>query len=60
MTAGKAMCETCVEIDGKIEHYRDISSRITDQPMLDEIIRLIEQMKAQKAALHSEQSSKPA
>jgi beta-phosphoglucomutase-like phosphatase (HAD superfamily) len=54
------MCETCVEIDGKIEHYRHISSRITDQPMLDGIKQLIEQLKAQKAALHPEQSSKPA
>ena len=25
------MCEKCVEIDGKIEHYRLIASRMTDQ-----------------------------
>ena len=54
------MCETCVEIARKIEHYRHISSRITDQPMLDGIKQFIEQMKAQKAALYPEQSSEPA
>jgi hypothetical protein len=26
-----AMCEKCVEIDEKIEHYQRLSSRITDQ-----------------------------
>jgi hypothetical protein len=49
------MCEQCVEIDGKIEHYQRLSSGITDQLTLDEIKKLIEQMKAQKAALHPEQ-----
>jgi beta-phosphoglucomutase-like phosphatase (HAD superfamily) len=54
------MCEQCVEIDEKIEHYRHISSRITDQPMLDGIKQLIEQLKAQEAALHPVQSSEHA
>jgi hypothetical protein len=49
------MCEKCVEIDKKIEHYRRLSSGITDQPMLDGINGMIQQMKAQKAALHPEQ-----
>jgi hypothetical protein len=49
-----AMCEKCVEIDKKIEHYRFMASRITDQPMLDGIKELIERMQAQKAALHLE------
>jgi hypothetical protein len=50
-----AMCETCVELDKKIEHYRNMASRITDQQMLDGIKVLIEQMQAQKVALHPEQ-----
>jgi hypothetical protein len=50
------MCEKCVELDVKIEHYRSLSSRITDQPTLDGIKKLIEQMQAQKASLHPEQS----
>jgi hypothetical protein len=51
-----AMCEKCVEIDGKIGHYRSIASRTTDQPTLDGIQELIERLQAQKAALHPEQS----
>jgi hypothetical protein len=50
------MCEKCVEIDGKIEHYRQLSGLITDQPTLDGIKRLIEQMEAEKQALHPEQA----
>jgi hypothetical protein len=52
---GTAMCDKCAEIDGKIEHYEQLSSRITDQATLDGIKQLIERMKAQKTALHPEQ-----
>jgi hypothetical protein len=51
-----AMCEKCVELDRKIEHYRLLASRITDQPILDGIKHLIERMQAQKAALHPERA----
>jgi hypothetical protein len=50
------MCDKCVELDGKIEHYRRLSSRITDQPTLDGIKKLIEEINAQKAVLHPEQT----
>jgi hypothetical protein len=36
------MCDKCIELDGKIEHYRRIASRTTDQAMLDGIKELIE------------------
>lgn len=49
------MCEQCVEID-KIEHYRLLAFRLTDQPTLDGIEQLIERMQTGKAALHPEQS----
>jgi hypothetical protein len=49
------MCEKCVELDSKIEHYRFMASRISDQAMLAGIKGLIERMHAQKAALHPEQ-----
>jgi hypothetical protein len=49
------MCEKCAELDSKIEHYQRMASRITDQRTLDGIKKLVEQMKAQKAALHPEQ-----
>ena len=51
---GVPMCDKCVELDGKIEHYERMSSRITDQPTLDGIKELIAKMKAQKSALHPE------
>jgi hypothetical protein len=49
------MCEKCIELDGKIEHYRGLLSRITDQATLDGIKQLIEEMKARKVAWHPEQ-----
>jgi hypothetical protein len=49
------MCEKCVELDGKIEHYEEMSARITDQRTLDGIKGLIKRMRAEKAALHPEQ-----
>jgi hypothetical protein len=49
------MCVQCVEIDKKIEHYRLMASRMTDQAMLAGIKELIERAEAQKVALHPEQ-----
>jgi hypothetical protein len=49
------MCDKCVELDGKIEHYQRMASLITDQITLDGIKELIATMKAQKTALHPEQ-----
>jgi hypothetical protein len=50
------MCEQCVEIDGKIEHYKRIASRMDDRAMLDGIKKLIAGLQAEKAALHPEQT----
>jgi hypothetical protein len=49
------MCDKCVELDSKIDHYRFLASRLTDQLTLDGIKQLIERMQAQKAALHPKQ-----
>jgi FAD/FMN-containing dehydrogenase len=49
------MCDKCIELDGKIEHYQRISASISDQLTVDRIKELVEKMKAQKAALHPEQ-----
>jgi hypothetical protein len=49
------MCEKCVEIEKKVEHYQHLASRITDRAMLDGIKELIERMQAQKVALHPKQ-----
>jgi hypothetical protein len=53
-SSGIPMCDKCVELNGKIEHYQRMSSRITDQSTLDGIKELIAKMKAQKATLHPE------
>ena len=50
------MREKCDEIDRKIEHYRFMATRVTDQPVLDGIKHLIERMQAQKVALHPKQA----
>jgi hypothetical protein len=50
------MCEQCVEIDKKIDHYQRLAALITDRPTIDGIKALIEGMQAQKAALHPEQA----
>lgn len=49
------MCEKCIEIDAKIEHYQRLSSMVTDQATLDAIKKLVKQMKAEKVTLHPEQ-----
>ena len=49
------MCDKCIKLDGKIEHYQRMASRITDPDILDGIQKLIERMIAQKAALHPEE-----
>jgi hypothetical protein len=52
------MCDKCAELDKKIEHYRSLIARVTDQKTTDGLRNLIEGMQAQKAALHSEQQER--
>ena len=47
------MCEKCVELDKKIEHYERISLSIADQVTVDRIKELIAEMSAQKAQFHA-------
>jgi hypothetical protein len=46
------MCEKCKELDLKIEHFRSLSSVVTDRMTLDGIDTLIEKYQAEKKALH--------
>jgi hypothetical protein len=48
------MCDKCVELDSKIEHYQRMASKTTDQSTLEGIQELIKRMKGQKALLHPE------
>ena len=47
------MCEKCVELDKKIEHYERIRLSIADQVTVDRIKELIAEMSAQKAQFHA-------
>jgi hypothetical protein len=46
------MCDRCVEVDDKINHYKRIAASITDQTTLDRIKQVVAEMKAEKASLH--------
>ena len=48
------MCDRCEELDKKIEHYRQLAARVCDPLLTEGVGKLIEEMEAQKAALHSE------
>jgi hypothetical protein len=48
------MCEKCVEIDSRVEHYQRLAAGIMDQPTIDGIKVLIERLRTQKAELHPE------
>jgi hypothetical protein len=48
------MCEQCVELDKKIEHYRGLIARIADPLTNERVEKLIEEMQTQKSALHPE------
>jgi hypothetical protein len=50
----RTMCEKCIEIEKKIEHYRQIQRSISDQLTVDRTEELIMELEAQKAALHQE------
>lgn len=49
------MCDKCIQLDEKIEHYERLASGITDQLTLERLRELVRQMRAQKTALHPEQ-----
>jgi hypothetical protein len=46
------MCDKCVELDKKIEHYREITLAIGDELTIERIKALIGDLKAQKTTLH--------
>ena len=49
------MCDECAKLDEKMDHYRTLMARLTDQLTKEGLGKLIEEMKAQKAALHPQQ-----
>ena len=49
------MCDKCKPLDDQIERYRSIGSRVSDPQTLEGIKQLIQNLEAQKAALHSKE-----
>ena len=49
------MCEKCVEIDEKVEHYRSLAARVLDGAMIKGIEALIADLLALKDQLHPAQ-----
>jgi hypothetical protein len=54
-----SMCDKCDELEKKIEHYRSITTRITDQKTIEGLKALIEACLAQRAALHPDRKGQP-
>jgi uncharacterized protein YlaI len=46
------MCEKCAEIDKRIERFKRIVNRFTDTQMVEGLTRRIDELEAQKSALH--------
>jgi hypothetical protein len=49
------MCDKCIEIDEKIEHYRELASSVSDQRTSEGVAELIADLQAQKDTLHPKQ-----
>ncbi len=49
------MCEKCVELDTRIARYKRLSNGFSDRQVLDAIRTLVENLKAEKAALHPDE-----
>jgi hypothetical protein len=48
------MCSKCVEINEKIDHFKDLGTRILDPQTRRSLDILIEELEAKKVALHPE------
>jgi hypothetical protein len=48
------VCDKCVELDKKIEHYRTLVAQLHDPLTAERTAKLIETMEALKVALHPE------
>jgi hypothetical protein len=52
---GTHMCDKCIELDKKIEHYERLASGMVDALTLERIRELVREMTEQKAALHPDE-----
>lgn len=42
------MCEKCIKLDAKIDQYRLLAFRMTDEPLLDGLNKLIERCRLRR------------
>lgn len=50
------MCDRCQAIDGKIQRYRDLIRRIPDPITQEQAEKLIEDLRAERTALHADRN----
>lgn len=50
------MCEKCLEIDGKIAHYREAAATGQDRLTILSVEELVKDLEAQKRALHPDET----
>lgn len=48
----RPVCARCDEIDHRIEHFKVVAARFTDEQLLQGIAAAIAQLEQEKAALH--------
>jgi len=46
------MCDKCRPIDERMARYRRLQSQIDDQQTVDSLVRLVQELEAQKLVLH--------
>jgi hypothetical protein len=56
----QAMCWKCVQIDKEMEHYRGLSTRVSDERSVKCLDILIEKLEGEKKELHIADLDKPA
>ena len=49
------MCDKCIQLDKEIEHYERLASGMADELTLERIRESVQEMRAQKAALHPDE-----
>ena len=59
MAAGQGMCQSCVEIDKRVERHLDELRSTTDPAEIEGIKRLISQLYADRVRLHQNPDTTP-
>jgi hypothetical protein len=49
------MCDKCIQLDKKIEHYERLASAMADELTVERLRESVREMRAQKNALYPEQ-----